>query len=369
MTERQKYNIQVMRGLAIIGVVFLHCTPGGLPSVYLRPLVNFCVGMFIFLSGLLSDAEHWKPVKRIVKVLIPYVIWSFIFTAQTAWMDADGPMPDFAGIAPLLKDPAGFVQGIATALQTWWSGFIGETFTDDYIFNLITAKAAVPMYFIFVYIQFTLLIPLIDVLAKSRLKYLGFLIAPCEIIFLRLMPLIRGTEFSETVNIILAFSCLGWFTYFYLGYLLGNSIISLNVNKIFLAVLIVISLAVQTAEGYWYFTQGFPNVGTQLKLSAIISGTLICIAAYEYIYSPGRQSRKKRSIPASFLKIVGDCSFGIYFTHIFVLRILKELGVIPETLSYPVDAVVITLISLALVFAAQKITSPFRRTHSRAGSH
>ena len=43
-------KIQVLRAMAIVSVVIIH-TCG---SVYIRPFVNFCVALFIFLSGYLT---------------------------------------------------------------------------------------------------------------------------------------------------------------------------------------------------------------------------------------------------------------------------------------------------------------------------
>ena len=69
-------KIQALRGLAIIAVVFIHCTPGGLAQVIYRPFLNIGVGLFLFFSGMLSDAKKWNPKKRLIKILIPYAIWT-----------------------------------------------------------------------------------------------------------------------------------------------------------------------------------------------------------------------------------------------------------------------------------------------------
>ena len=63
--------------------------------------------------------------------------------------------------------------------------------------KLITGNAAAVMYYIFVYCEFTLLIPVIDKLARSKYKYIGFLITPMEIIFMRVIPLVKGYELNK----------------------------------------------------------------------------------------------------------------------------------------------------------------------------
>lgn len=74
ITDNQSKRIQFLRGLAIIAVVFIHNTPSGLMQVWCRPSLNFSVGCFLFLSGMLSSAKRWHPWKRIAKVAMPYAI-------------------------------------------------------------------------------------------------------------------------------------------------------------------------------------------------------------------------------------------------------------------------------------------------------
>ena len=76
--------IQVFRALSIIAVVMIHTTPPGEWQVICRPFLNFAVATFLFLSGYLTKIENddWYAFcrKRIIRVFIPYVIWTVIFT-------------------------------------------------------------------------------------------------------------------------------------------------------------------------------------------------------------------------------------------------------------------------------------------------
>jgi len=58
LTSEQSKKIQYLRGLAIIAVVFIHNTPTGLAQVFCRPFLNFSVGLFLFLSGMLSNSYN-----------------------------------------------------------------------------------------------------------------------------------------------------------------------------------------------------------------------------------------------------------------------------------------------------------------------
>ena len=312
LSEKQSNRIQVLRGLAIIAVVISHNTPIGLAQVYCRPFVNFCVGLFLFLSGMLSSAERWNPKKRILKVIIPYIIWTLIFV-----------------IFRNSKTPA--------------------QIPISYLYNLITARSAAVMYYVFVYCELTLLIPLIDKLAKSKYKWVGFLISPIEIILMRLFPLVIGYEMNNYVQILKSISCVGWFIYFYLGYLLGNGHLKIKLPASRIKTLWVFSIALQMLEGYWYLSMGESNCGTQLKITSILSGTLFVLLAYMYI------NTSKEALAPRILHVFGDYSFGIFFSHLAVMKVLKQIPFYKRVYySFPINAIIAFLLSLMCVILGRK---------------
>nr|WP_317412648.1 acyltransferase [uncultured Solibaculum sp.] len=315
MTSAKSNKIQLLRGLAIIAVVFIHNTPDGLAQVFCRPFLNFAVGLFLFLSGMLSNVNHWNPRKRIIKVAVPYVLWTFIYTA-------------LYNIATPSALPALFVK------------------------KLMTGGAAAIMYYIFVYCEFTLLIPLIDRLARSKYKYFGLLISPIEMICMRLIPLVLGYELNTYIKVILRLSCLSWFTFFYLGYLLGNHIIQIKIPTKRLVGLWAMAIVLQMAEGYWYLSMGEANCGTQTKLSCILTGVPFVIMAYRFVSS-------EKEYHLKFLKRLGDCSFGIYFSHLAVMAILEKIPYYSQYVFYPLNGVIAVLVSFAFVLAGGKILGKF----------
>lgn len=138
-------NIQALRGLAIIAVVLIHTCPSGLSQVFVRPFLNFAVAMFIFLSGNLTKTENEDWIhfikKRCLRVLIPYFIWTIVYT-----------LPSFS------------LQKLA--------------------FNLATTKSAYTLYYVFVYIQLVILTPLLCKAARSKLKWSAWLISPIYILII-----------------------------------------------------------------------------------------------------------------------------------------------------------------------------------------
>lgn len=317
LTSQQSNKIQIARGLAIIAVVFIHNTPSGLAQVFCRPFLNFCVGLFLFISGLMSTASNQNPKKRIIKVLIPYFIWTLIYSIMY-------------NIDNLTNIPIAFFK------------------------NIITAKACAPMYYVFVYCTFTLLIPLIDKLAKSRYKYWGFIIAPIEIIFMRSIPLVVGMEIHSYIRIVMSVSCLGWFTYFYLGYLIGNNLIRLNISHKKLYVFWSLSIIAQICEGLFYHIQGDANAGTQLKLTSLLAGAFFCLVIYNYINSDSYKNIK-------VLKLLGDNSFGIYFSHIAVMNVLSHIPFYSTIVPYPINAMIVLLLNIICIYIGKKILGKYSK--------
>ena len=87
--EKQPKNIKVqyLRAIAIMAVVLIHTCPSGSLQVICRPFINFAVATFLFLSGYLtkSEIENRQTFfkKRIVRVIIPYAIWTLLYTAAS----------------------------------------------------------------------------------------------------------------------------------------------------------------------------------------------------------------------------------------------------------------------------------------------
>lgn len=317
LTTTQSKNIQILRGLAIIAVVFIHNTPSGLAQVFCRPFLNFSVGLFLFFSGMLSCSNKWNPIKRIKKVVIPYFLWTLIYT--------------------VIYNITNY-QDIPLALLK----------------NVFIGRAATIMYYIFVYCEFNLLIPLIDKLAKSRFRYWGFIITPIEIIFMRTIPLIAGVEINPYIRIIMSISCIGWFSYFYLGYLLGNNLIYINITQKKIALLWGISIILQICEGFYYYTIGNANCGTQLKLTSIITGILFALMAYNHVMNDRNGNNK-------LLLLLGDNSFGIYFSHLAIMSVIAQIPNYTSRISYPINAIISVALTLICVLIGKKILGKYSK--------
>lgn len=307
---KRNSKIQILRAVAIIAVVLIHTCPSGYYQVFCRPFVNFAVALFIFLSGYLTkiDNQDWPKLysRRILRVLIPYFIWTIFYT-------------------------------------------LPSTNLKEYIFNLVTTQACPTFYYIFVYIQFVILTPVLGKLAKSKYHWFGFVIAPISIVLYKYPIIFFDLQPSGYVNILWDVSCLGWFTYYYLGILLGNRIIDLSYKLKSLVLLYLLSLLLQVLEGYILFCCDVPNCGSQIKLSSLLTSSIFLLMAYKYIIAPNQNKQNK------ILQYIGDHSFGIYIVHILVIQSLLRFVPYYTFLPFVINTIVVLAITIIVVYIGKKL--------------
>ena len=294
-------DIQFFRAIAIIAVVMIHTTPAGEMQVICKPFINFAVATFIFLSGYLTkaDNDNWLAFyrRRITRVLVPYFIWTVIYSIQDIQSE---------GLSVLVK-------------------------------NLLCANATTTLYYIFVYIQFVLLTPLLGKLAKSRFRHLGWIIAPLSVVLFKYIPDFGDIHLGKHVELLWSDACLGWFTFYYLGLILGNKILSPKFNLINLVILYCVSLLLQMVEGYLWFTEDPAGCGSQLKLTSILSSSIFMLIIYSVLSS-------NHGTKCRLLSTIGDYSFGIYLVHMMILKALEPMTLY-SAIPYPVTSLIILIIS------------------------
>ena len=290
----------------------IHTTLAGQWQVFCKPFINFAVATFIFLSGYLTKADNcnWLKfyVRRITRVLVPYIIWTVIYS-----------IPDIRS-----SGPSALVK------------------------NLLCANAATTLYYIFVYIQFVLLTPLLGKLAKSPYRHLGWLIAPLSVILFKYIPVFGGIQLGKHIKLFWNDACLGWFTFYYLGLILGNKIIDRQFNIRNLAVLYCASLLLQMAEGYLWFTVDPAGCGSQLKLTSILSSTIFILIIYCFLRHNNHQTKNR------LLCTIGNYSFGIYLVHMMFLKAMKPLDFY-SAIPYPITSLIILSVSFIFCYACTAV--------------
>ena len=310
--RNKRSDIQVLRAIAIIAVVLIHTnSPDSTSQIVIRPFINFSVALFLFLSGYLTKLENsdWKSfcIKRVTRVFIPYAIWTVIYAL-------------FSG--ELMRIPI----------------------------NLATAGATGPFYYIFVYIQFVLLTPLLVKLAKSKRVYYGFIISPVALLLFNYPLAMTSIGANRLFSLFTWLNCLSWFTFYYLGLLLGNRIINVHYSIKSLSVLLAISIIMQMIESYVWLRVGASNIGTQSKITSLITSCIVLLIVHVLL------TERRIKTENSFLLLTGDYSFGIYLIHPLLISLaFKYALTYYEHIPYLVNTAIILLMCFLICHLGNKL--------------
>lgn len=195
-----------------------------------------------------------------------------------------------------------------------------------------------------------LLTPILGKLAKSRYRWIGFLVAPLSLLCYKYQVVFFDIQPHRYIDILWCFSCLGWFTFYYLGLLLGNGLLKVACKKRTLINLYALSILLQILEGYvWFYFLGEPNCGSQLKLSSLFTSTIFLLLAFEYINDTNVTHN------CMLLEFMGDYSFGIYLCHIMVINLLWRYLPIYDFLPFIANSTIVLCLSFVLVYIASKL--------------
>jgi peptidoglycan/LPS O-acetylase OafA/YrhL len=311
LSEQAKNRIQILRGIAITAVVVIHTVTWNPYEIYIRPFVNFSVGLFLFLSGFLTvsmkDGITAFYGKRGKRVFIPYVIWSLL---------------------------------LCLVYQDW----------NQLPYHLITFQESSIYYYIFVYLQLTLLAPVLLKVADTGLWWSVLLVTPAAILGEYTLAFMhRYLIYPWNVN-----NCLVWMIFFYLGILLRKkeNVKRKNVAKTetLLIFLGVVGILLEFEEEQFWIAYGRADISTtQTKLSSMLVGVCVCLLAYHYINA--ESAPKRLPILQQCLIKLGDCSFGVYLMHPLVILILGKIW----NLSFPLSTVAVLALCFTLVLLGQKL--------------
>ena len=277
-------RVQVIRGIAIMAVVLIHTCPRDTAwQIGFRPMINFGVPMFLFLSGWLTRQrpQPWLILykKRIPRVLIPYLIWTVVYTLVD-------------------KSPRNLP------------------------YNILTASAVYTLYYIPVYLQLVLLTPLVEKLAVSRFRWMGLLVTPLSF----LLFTYRAGGLSDRMTLLYYLSFLGWFSYYYFGFLCEDKNTASSYHVKLAGYLLPIALLLQIGEGWLWWRVGWGDCGTPMKLTALLTNLLFMVIICPYL-------RRQETDTSPFLPAVGTYAFGIYLIHPLFIRVFSGLPFCLNTLA------------------------------------
>ena len=120
--------------------------------------------------------------------------------------------------------------------------------------------------------------------------------------------------------------------------------------------ILFVSILIQIAEGYWYYILGNQNCGTQLKLSCLLTGCIVCILSDKLLKS-------EKCPKVTILYIIGNCSFGIYYSHMVFVLLLRHVSFYSaiSPILFPIIAITILMISLCLVLVGKKVLGKYSK--------
>lgn len=291
--------IQALRGLAIAAVVLIHCLPQCEASVALRPLLNWSVAMFLFLSGVLTTEEKMKRGgvirRRLLKIAAPYLVWSAIY---------------------LLVARPETVLGAFKAL--------------------LTGGASAQMYYLLVYAQLVVLTPLLFRLLRSH-RVLLYAVTPCMLLAWEVLAAFQVD--APRLGILFP----AWLIYYLFGLEWSRWCTWLAGKTPLLAVFAVLMLLAQVAEGFLWNAFGDYNMATtQLRVTNMLS-SLAVVSAFMLVSS----SLRSKLADCRLLVHLGDLSFGVYLCHMGFVMILLKLSSLANISGFAIS-LGIWLITLSL---------------------
>lgn len=317
MNEKNVY-LQYLRALAIIAVIIIHVSTvkQGNEVIILRQFVNYCVALFIFLSGYLTKKDSVNNLvqfykKRLIRVLVPYFIWSIFYIS-------------------ISKDYN--IKSI--------------------IIKLITGQGCSIYYYIIVYVQLVLLTPvLLKMLDKKRGKYIE-LLTPVSLLVLYVC-IYLGKPISFPYNVL---SCTIWIIFYYYGLKvrnLANTEECLQKNLIKNILLYIICLILSLVEGFIWNKVGNISIAvSQTKISSMF--TSICFINIMI------GLKGKINVTSNVFKTIGDYSFGIYLTHILFIKVIdfiyRKIGGSNNYILYiPIAVVSVLILNCVFIFITNRL--------------
>lgn len=326
-----------LRALATIGVIVIHATMNLVAfdthNTYwilgnlLNGLSRFSVPLFILITGsfLLSASKEINTKsflrKRMVRILIPFVFWNFLYSVyQLRLYYGVGHPFELSVFLELIKDH-------------WFNG------------------AALHLWYIYILIGLYLFIPIINkwVQKASEKDFLYFIL----LWGISLFFFDKNSNLYYTVS-----SFAGFIGYLVLGYFLymkdlssQKYILSICVYLFLLGLCITVlgTFYLKTSSGY--FT---PVLYEFLAPNVVLMTVSVFVFAKHWTFF--NQNFK-------VLQIISQYSFGIYLIHIFILWFLERFGIsynfINPYVGIPVTAILCLFISLSILWIMAKI--PFLR--------
>jgi len=351
--------ISNIRVFALVSVIFLHVgdplfyefsvPPSSfwwIGNIYDR-IVRNCVPLFVMITGalFLSRKIELKYFfqKRFMRILVPFLFWSFIYVAREAFH-------------------LSWREGTNFLTNLWDLNFFARLLKGDIMYHF---------WYVYMFIGLLLFIPILNKwIRNSNEKDILYFLC------IWLITIIIGYKFiGNHINDYLKLSYFSGFAgYLVLGYYLANAekykIGSLNINnlcakikdyktlissKLLLTVLVLISFLITIFETYYMSMRKGGLYMSDFYDYLTISVLMATIGIFLFIKSCKLSNK-------TFIKIISfldKYSYGIYLVHILTLICLKRFGIdayfIHPLIGVPLVTILCAGISAGIIFVINKI--------------
>lgn len=332
--------VDLIRVTAIYFVVMIHVS-GQLTNVWGKipnsqwliadvygAVARISVPLFFMISGylLLPRSESLRVffTKRMTKILIPFIVWSFIYLF-------------------------------------WYCGSHAAACTTSFVSQLLLVRGTYyHLWFLYTLISIYFFLPILRLMFRPEIdkRILWYLIV-LWLVFQPVLTIARQVwNFNINISPPLA---TGFLCFFIVGYLLGE--ISLSRSRLFLSIALWASGILITVAGTYLLTlkSGAYNgiFYDFVSLNVIIAS----VAAFLLLKALGETEVFRSSRIQSITRSLATASFGIYLIHILVIEILGYgipglhlTSFIGYALwSIPLVTTIVFLVSFILVRGLQKI--------------
>jgi surface polysaccharide O-acyltransferase-like enzyme len=346
--EKRLGHIDILKTLAILGVITIHISSGPLLhsqigsldwffSLFWASVVRWSVPVFLMCSGVLFlNPDKIITIKQLFAKYLLRIVIALIFWAV-------------------------FYEMVDIIMAFLKSGYIDQTMIRKSIKKILTFNTHVHLYYIYIIILIYFLLPVMrvfsDAASKHQMEYAIFVWVILGVVFpfaSKFYPftLIKGIVAQYAIN--LAYSAIG---YFILGGYLQRYTLRKRTTYIIysLGILGLVTTIFGTIVGSTSSktVAGMYLEGTAPNIAVMATALFLLIKNLNSILSKtvGRTIKVTRYI--------SKASFCIYLVHVFFINIFRELNFINPVLSpiYSIPSfVLLTLIlSLGVYFVLSKI--------------
>lgn len=310
----KKNYFQIIRAICILAVILIHTLYFTNISIYnynniiIRRIINFAVGTFIFLAGYFVHVENKKEFykKKIKRILIPLLVWDIIYTIIYNFVE-------YNGIKSLILD-------------------------------ILFSRKAVHLYYLYALLQLFILTPYLQYFLNrnknSRIRDVIIFISPiCNLIYCLIVLYLKDFKFLTLYK----YTFIPWISFFTFGMMQRNdNNIKSKIEK-FSAVLLILNII----EGIliFYLYGNYEISTTQLTFINSIYTLVFCILVIKH---------KDGIINSKILTKIGNMSYGIYFSHLLFLAIIRKIvGYL--NLEYIIDVLVVYVLTILVTICGNYI--------------